>query len=132
MVRVTVWLSATVVVVVLLFTYRTSTSGPGGGSSQIGSGGGPGVVGPVVQTRWGPVQVKAVITDNRLTDVVVVQEPHGNSMDKQINDQAVPALRQQALTAQSARIDGVSGATVTSDGYRQSLQGALDTARFGS
>lgn len=131
MVRPALWLSATVVVVVLAFTYHTSTSGPGG-AFQAGPAGGPGVLGPVVQTRWGPVQVRVVVGGGRLTDVAVVQEPHGNSLDAQINARAVPKLRAAALAAQSARIDSVSGATVTSDGYRQSLQGALDSAHFPS
>jgi len=63
--------------------------------------------------------------------VRVLQRPTGSSRDDQINGYALPELRQQALQAQSARIDGVSGATVTSDGYRESLQAALDAAHPG-
>ncbi|MBO0870989.1 MAG: FMN-binding protein, partial [Micromonosporaceae bacterium] len=53
-----------------------------------------------------------------------------NRMDFEINSYALPQLREQALSAQSAQIDGVSGATVTSDGYRSSLQSALDAVHF--
>jgi uncharacterized protein with FMN-binding domain len=64
----------------------------------------------------------------KLTDVSVLQSPNGNPRDQQINAYALPILVQSTLDAQSADIDMVSGATVTSDGYRQSLQGALDKA----
>jgi uncharacterized protein with FMN-binding domain len=86
--------------------------------------------GTVAQTRWGPVQVQVRISGGKITDVSTLQLPSGNERDQEINSSAVPQLRQQALTAQSAHIDGVSGATVTSDGYRTSLQAALDAAHF--
>jgi uncharacterized protein with FMN-binding domain len=70
------------------------------------------------------------IRNGRITDVVALRVPNGNDRDKEINDYAVPRLRQEVLTAQSANIDSVSGATVTSDGYRRSLQAALDAAHF--
>jgi uncharacterized protein with FMN-binding domain len=54
--------------------------------------------------------------------------PNGNPRDQEINAYALPILVQESLDAQSANIDMVSGATVTSDGYLQSLQGALDKA----
>ncbi|WP_243755161.1 FMN-binding protein [Paractinoplanes brasiliensis] len=76
------------------------------------------VNGTVPQTRWGPVQIQAVIVGKKITGVRVLQHPTGNSHDDQINAYALPQLRQQVLRARSARIDGVSGATVTSDGYR--------------
>jgi uncharacterized protein with FMN-binding domain len=56
--------------------------------------------------------------------------PSGNGHDTAINTYAVPQLRQEVLNAQNAQIDGVTGATVTSDGYRESLQAALDAAHF--
>jgi uncharacterized protein with FMN-binding domain len=88
------------------------------------------VNGPVAQTRWGPMQVQVIITKGRITDVKPLQYPNGNSRDQEINSYALPALHDQVIAAQSANIDGVSGATVTSDGYMQSLQAALDTAHF--
>ena len=56
--------------------------------------------------------------------------PSGNGHDTAINAYALPQLRQEVLAAQSAQVDAVSGATVTSDGYRESLQAALDAAHF--
>jgi uncharacterized protein with FMN-binding domain len=63
-----------------------------------------------------------------ITQVDVVQYPSGNSKDSEINGYALPILIQETLDAQSAKIDMVSGATVTSNGYAQSLQSALDQA----
>lgn len=48
---------------------------------------------------------------------------------RQIDSTAIPQLTSETLTAQSARIDAVSGASYTSAGYIQSLQSALDKAR---
>ena len=71
------------------------------------------------------------MADGKITDVQVPVYPQENGRDQQINAYALPALRQETLDAQSATIDAVSGATVTSDGYRQSLQSALDAAHLG-
>lgn len=154
--RIVMWFLGTVAAVALLFSYRTSTSGPVGGSSSVAaaapsvvSTGGPGgtgdtggtssgsgslsdavVNGGVARTRWGPVQVQVQIAAHHIVDVRVLQQPNGNGTDRAINSYALPQLREQVLQAQSANVDGVSGATVTSDGYRQSLQSALDTAHF--
>jgi uncharacterized protein with FMN-binding domain len=89
------------------------------------------VNGSVAQTRWGPVQVQVRMSGHRIVDVRALVYPHGNGNDEAINAYALPRLRQEVLSAQSARIDAVSGATVTSDGYRKSLQAALDAAGFG-
>lgn len=86
------------------------------------------VAGQSVQTRWGPVQVQITASGKKVTAVDVVQVPDGNPRDVEINDYAVPVLTQETLQAQSADIDGVSGATVTSNGYVTSLQSALDKA----
>ena len=86
------------------------------------------VTGDVAQTQWGPVQVQLRVASGRITDVSVLQYPSGNPQDDQINSYALPVLVQETLNAQSAQIDMVSGATVTSVGYTQSLQSALDQA----
>ena len=86
------------------------------------------VTGTVADTRWGPVQVQLTIAGKKITNVAVVQYPNGNGKDQEINAQALPILIQETLDKQSASIDMVSGATVTSDGYLQSLQSALDKA----
>jgi uncharacterized protein with FMN-binding domain len=88
--------------------------------------------GSVVQTVWGPVQVQVHITGSKIIDVTTLIYPTGTGRDQEINSYALPILRQQAVAAQSAHIDGVSGATYTSDGYRSSLQAALDSAHFGA
>ena len=86
------------------------------------------VNGSVANTVWGPVQVRATIANGRITEVTVLQQPHGTDRDAQINAYALPVLRQEVLQAQ---IDTVTGATVTSGGYVQSLQAALDIVHFG-
>jgi len=85
--------------------------------------------GSVVNTRYGPVQVQVQITNGSLTEVAVVQYPDNDRKSLRINESALPTLREEALSAQSANVDTVSGATYTSDGYAQSLQAALDAAR---
>jgi uncharacterized protein with FMN-binding domain len=74
------------------------------------------------------VQVKITYAGGRVTSVVAVRLPSGNSRDAEINNYAVPILIRETLAAQSANINAVSGATYTSDGYVQSLQSALDAA----
>ncbi|WP_262058604.1 FMN-binding protein [Streptomyces sp. STR69] len=110
-----------------------SSSSGSGSNSGTGSGGSTTtgtktVTGDTVQTRWGPVQVKITVTNGKITDVTAVQSPSDNPRDQEINSYALPQLKSEALAAQSAKIDTVSGATYTSDGYRQSLQSALDSA----
>jgi uncharacterized protein with FMN-binding domain len=82
--------------------------------------------GAVVGTPYGDVQVVAVTKGQRITDVRAVHLTDANQHSRDISASAAPTLRQEALQAQSARIDTVSGATYTSEGYRQSLQAALD------
>ena len=138
--RIVLWFLSTLTVVVLLFGYHTSTSGAltAGGDVVVPAPATPGATkkksgtaaqtatGPLVQTRWGPVQVKVTTTGGKLTDVTVVQYPYNNPKDQEINDYAIPVLVKEAIDAQSADIDMVSGATVTSVGYQSSLQSALD------
>jgi uncharacterized protein with FMN-binding domain len=86
------------------------------------------VTGDAVDTRWGPVQVGIKVANGKITNVEIVQAPNENRRDVEINDQALPILTQETLSAQSAQIDMVSGATYTSDGYIRSLQSAIDRA----
>jgi uncharacterized protein with FMN-binding domain len=99
------------------------SSSPSSASSEPQS-----YTGSVAQTRWGPVQVQITVAEDRITKVTVLQQPSGNPRDVEINDQALPILVRDTLDVQSAEIDMISGATVTSDGYIQSLQAALDEA----
>ena len=103
----------------------TSTSGSGGTTGNAST---TTVTGSVAQTQWGPVQVQLTVAGDQISAVDVLQYPQGNNKDQQINARALPILVQDTLTAQSAKIDMVSGATVTSTGYLQSLQSALDQA----
>ncbi|WP_329235947.1 FMN-binding protein [Actinoallomurus sp. NBC_01490] len=107
---------------------ESATSTPSAGSGGGDSGKSRTVTGDTVDTRWGPVQVEVTLDDGRITKVRAVQLPSDNPRDLEINDFAVPQLEQEALSAQNARIDMVSGATYTSQGYIQSLQSALDKA----
>jgi len=153
--RIALLIVSTVAGLVLLFSYRTSLGGavpsaaaPGAaapgivpdaaaGPSPSTSGGTQAsapktltVNGTVAQTRWGPVQIQLRIRDGRIVAVQVLQRPSGNSHDDEINTYALPQLRAEVLRAQSAQIDAVGGATVTSDGYIESLQAALDAAHL--
>jgi uncharacterized protein with FMN-binding domain len=76
------------------------------------------------------VQVQITVTGGKVTDAQAVVYPNGNGRDVEINSYALPVLSQEAVQQQSAQIDTVSGATVTSDGYVQSLQSALDQAHL--
>ena len=110
-----------------------ATPVPAGTSAPAATGGTAAsttVDGPVVSTRFGPVQVEVMIANSKVADVVAVQLPTGRRSG-QISDYAEPILHDEALQAQSASIDTVSGATYTSDAYAQSLQAALDQAGLG-
>jgi uncharacterized protein with FMN-binding domain len=86
------------------------------------------VTGDAADTRYGPVQVQITVTDGTITAVNATDYPQDNPRDAQINAFAIPQLDQEALSARSASIDMVSGATYTSEGYLSSLQSALDKA----
>ncbi|WP_007508727.1 FMN-binding protein [Pseudofrankia saprophytica] len=86
------------------------------------------VVGDAIDTKYGPVQVQIVVTGNKITDVVALVLPNRLWRDIQINNEAVPILRQRVLDIQSAKIDQISGASYTSSGYAWSVQSAIDRA----
>jgi uncharacterized protein with FMN-binding domain len=88
------------------------------------------VNGAAVDTRYGPVQVQIKVRGSRIVSADAIVYPDGEQRDQEINSQAIPQLDDETLQAQSAQIDTVSGATYTSDGYRQSLQSALDAAHL--
>jgi hypothetical protein len=140
-------MGASAVGIGLLFLYPTS----------LGSGHGPapkpgpvGVVGPprppgsaspgapaqvlvngaVADTRYGPVQVQLTVQAGKIVKAAAIVFPQGDRRDREINGWAIPRLNAEVLAAQSRQIDTVSGATYTSDGYRRSLQAALDAAHL--
>jgi uncharacterized protein with FMN-binding domain len=86
------------------------------------------IVGPAVSTEYGTVQVAATVAGKRLQDVRALVMPSGSGRTNEISAQAAPLLRQEAVAAHSAQIDTISGASYTSEGYRESLQAALDQA----
>ena len=87
------------------------------------------VQGGVFHNKWGDVQVQATFSaDGALIDVTTLQIPYRDGKSVRINERAVPQLNSEALTAQNAQVDTVSGATYTSNDYRRSLQSAIDLA----
>ena len=124
-------------------TSRTSAGGIGsigssassGNSGVIGSSrsaptpasGTAQYTGPLAADPFGNVQVQITVSGGKLVDVVALALPVGGHSGR-ISNYVGPILRTQALAAQSANIDGVSGATYTSRAYAASLQGALDQA----
>ena len=116
----------------------TGSSGTGTGTSSSGSGaqaspsgttatGTETLTGAVYSSRYGNTQVQVTITNGQITAVTALQLPTGGRSG-QISQYVEPILSSEALTAQSASIDIVSGATYTSEAYAQSLQSALDQA----
>ncbi|MFJ5925396.1 FMN-binding protein [Kitasatospora sp. NPDC092948] len=116
-----------------------SSGGSGGSTGQTPSSSAPStgaasggaartVTGSAINTRYGPVQVRVTMNGSAIGKIDVIQYPNRDRRDQEINSYAVPQLNQEAMDAQSAHIDVVSGATYTSDGYTRSLQSALDQA----
>ena len=107
------------------------TSAAKGGPPSVENGGPPTVAatgtytGSTVETSYGPVQVALVEQNGRITDVKALQLPTEHAQSAYISERVAPLLREEALQAQSARINIVSGATFTSEAYAESLQQAL-------
>jgi uncharacterized protein with FMN-binding domain len=101
-----------------------STSAPGGQTSA----GAQTFTGAAGQTQWGPVQVEVTVEGGKVTAVTALSYPQNDPKSSQISAVAIPSLEQQAMSAQSAQIDGVSGASYTSAAFAESLQSALTQA----
>ena len=82
--------------------------------------------GDAINVGYGMVQVKITVSNGKITEASAVQAPSGRS--QRFTDYAVPNLRQQTLSANSAAINGVSGASYTSYGWYKSLISALQKA----
>lgn len=78
---------------------------------------------------YGPLQIKAIISEGKIADVVFLQYPNDRDDSVRINTYAMPLLKQEAITLQNAHVDIVSGATQTSQAFVQSLQSALNQAK---
>ena len=90
------------------------------------------VTGDLEQDRYGDTQVKVTITNGKITEITVLAYNDGDPRSAEISQQAIPLLRQEVLSKQSAAVDAVSGATYTSNAYEASLQSALDKAGYTS
>jgi uncharacterized protein with FMN-binding domain len=153
--RAAVVLVGTALGLVLLFSFKTPDAAPiraGGAPPSIGEAAGssvpPGpssrpaaagatpkpratsaaitVTGDDVQNQFGDVQVQVTFSNGKITDVKALQLPFDRRRSAEISQYVEPVLRSEALQAQSAQIDLISGATYTSDSYAQSLQSAID------
>jgi len=106
-----------------------STSAPPATTTKKAPAGTSGTfTGNAVQTQWGPVQVRITLQNGRIVKAQAIRFPNDNNHDIEINSWAVPQLQEATVQANSARIDSLSGATVTSGGYIASLQSAIDKA----
>ena len=117
----------------------TAPSSKGGGQTEVVPGAFPqgsiarnlpagetAVNGNVANTAYGPVQIQLIKRNSKIVKVAVLKQPTNTLHDIQIGVAAFPRLISETLTAQTGKIDAVSGATYTSAGYIQSLQSALD------
>ena len=86
------------------------------------------MTGDAIATPYGPTQVQVMLSAGKIVKVTVLQHTDDGINSQMIDGHALPLLNQEALTAQSAKIDTVSGASYTSAGYIKSLQSALDKA----
>ena len=101
-------------------TSNTTTAGQYKDGSYTGSS---------ADAFYGYIKVKVVISGGKITDVVFLDHPSDRQTSIEINDQAMPLLKQQTIAVQSANVDGVSGATDTSMAFIQSLSNALSQAK---
>ncbi|MDE8670456.1 FMN-binding protein [Pseudarthrobacter sp. H3Y2-7] len=111
----------------------SGSSGSSGSSSASGSTGTSAsgtYKGTAVQTRFGPVQVQITVANGKITDVTALQLTNTDGKSIQISNRAAPLLRSKVLAAQSADVQTVSGATITSDAYLTSVQAAIDAAHL--
>jgi len=121
--------TATVAGLVALLSFKTHSSERTVAAAQPAASLPPGeraITGNVADTAYGPVQVQVVVKATKIVKVNILEQPTSTQNDLQIGQFAFPRLIAETLSAQSARIDTVSGATYTSGGYVKSLQSALD------
>ena len=108
----------------------SGSSGAGGSSGSSGAAASATYKGAVVQTRFGAVQVQITVSAGKVTEVTALQLTDDDRKSVQISNRAAPLLRSEVLAAQSADVQTIGGATVTSDAYLTSLQAALDAANL--
>jgi uncharacterized protein with FMN-binding domain len=103
----------------------TTTTSPGAAASVPSS-----AVGAQEQYGYGVLSVRATVSNSKISDVQVATLQTAESYSQQLANQVIPYLRRQVLSVQSAKINGISGATYTSEAYAYSLQSALDKLHF--
>jgi uncharacterized protein with FMN-binding domain len=108
---------------------KTATSEPTATSQSQGQYADGTYTGSVADANWGNVEVKVVITNGQISDVQFLQYPNHRNRSREINDQAMPMLTQEAIQSQQADVDVISGATDTSYAFVQSLSSALQQAK---
>ena len=109
----------------------SGSSGSSGASASSGAAAASATYkGAVVQTRFGAVQVQITVSAGKVTEVTALQLTDDDRKSIQISNRAAPLLRSEVLAAQSADVQTIGGATVTSDAYLTSLQAALDAANL--
>src|ERR1700729_2936673 len=84
------------------------------------------ITGKVANTAYGPVQIQLIVKSHKIVKVAVLEQPTNTIHDIQIGEFAFPKLISETLSAQNAKVDAVSGASYTSQGYIASLQSAVD------
>ena len=107
-----------------------SNSTPAASTTKTATGATGTATGDAVFVRYGYVQLEVTVENGAITQINEVQMPDQDGRSMMISQQAGPMLQSQVLKAQSAKINGVSGATYTSVGYQKSLQSALDQLGF--
>ena len=109
-----------------LSTARVAT--PATAPPAVGAARGTPFTGATVDTIFGPVQVQVAMFGGKVVDVRAVQLPSDRARSARISQYSAPILRSEAIQAQSARVDIISGATYTSRAYSMSLASALQQA----
>ncbi|MCI6411631.1 FMN-binding protein [Schaalia hyovaginalis] len=107
----------------------SSTGSPSAGSTASSEASDGTYTGSAYQSPYGAMQVEVTILGGAISDIAWVQLPTDHHSQR-INQQAAPTLVSEALAAQSAQVDSISGASFTSEGFKESLQSALDQAGF--
>ncbi len=110
-------------------TASTAPASTPAATASGGSGNGT-ATGDAVDTQYGPAQVRVTVKSGKIVSIEAVELQSNDPRSQQISSSAAPILQQEALSAQSAAIDAVSGASFTSASYDQSLQSALDKLGF--
>ncbi|HEV8666708.1 MAG TPA: FMN-binding protein [Candidatus Paceibacterota bacterium] len=108
---------------------NTTSSGSTGSTAATGQYKDGTYTGKVADAFYGNLQVQATISDGKITDVTFLQQPNTPQESVEVNAKSSPKLKSEAIAAQSAKVDIVSGATQSSEAFQQSLASALSQAQ---